>query len=135
MYQHMGTSILKTRFTLKKHIKWSLNCNKKIIVRLFYFLSTPGVFSILWCRGTGGYPKGDLVKVGYILDMKEKKTKILLYYWLPPGAYHKNLIIWIFFCLKSGECGPNFFIIKLLYRLKSYFSGWNLAKFCQKKKD
>jgi len=35
---------------------------------------------------------------GYILDMKNpKKTKILLYSWLPLQTYHKNLAIWNLF--------------------------------------
>jgi hypothetical protein len=35
----------------------------------------------------------------------EKKTRILLYSWLPTRTYHKSRVIWIFFPLKSGEFG------------------------------
>jgi hypothetical protein len=45
----------------------------------------------------------------------------------------KNLIIWNFFSLRSGEFGSIVFMKILLYRLKSYFSDQNLMKFPQKK--
>ncbi len=30
---------------------------------------------------------------GYMLDMKVRKIKIILYSWLPTGTFHKNLAI------------------------------------------
>jgi hypothetical protein len=64
---------------------------------------------ILWCIQNGDHPENNLAKFGYRLDMKvEKKNRILLCSWLRMRTYHKNLAIWIYFCSKSSEFGPNF---------------------------
>jgi len=85
--------------------------------------------------------KNDLAKFGYILpSTKVGKNRILQYYclltyWGIKNLFHKNLVIWFFFFFKSqGEFG-SFFPWKIpLYRLKSYFSGRNLAKIYHWKK-
>jgi hypothetical protein len=56
------------------------------------------------------------------LVAKAQKNRILIYSWLPTGTYHKNLVIWIFFSLKSGEFGP-FLLMKnssFVYRSKFF---------------
>ncbi len=58
----------------------------------------------------GDNPENNLAKFGYIPDMKAFfwKNRMLLYYWLPSGTYHKNLVILVLFCCfsKSCEFGP-----------------------------
>ncbi len=58
----------------------------------------------------GDNPKNNLAKFGYTPDMKAFfwKNRMLLYYWLPGGTYHTNLVILVLFCCfsKSGEFGP-----------------------------
>jgi hypothetical protein len=60
----------------------------------------------LWCSQSGDHPENNLGKFRYILDMDVgKKNRIPPYSWLYTGTYHKNLAIWNFFFLKSGEFG------------------------------
>jgi hypothetical protein len=61
----------------------------------------------------------------------EKKTWILLYSWLPTWTYHKNLVNLDFFIFWNLSNLGHFAMENSLYRLRSYFSGRNLAKFSQ----
>jgi hypothetical protein len=71
------------------------------------------------------------MKVG---KKKEKDKRIPLYSWLPIGTYHKKSSDLEFFFFKNlMNLGHFFLMIHHLYRWKSYFSGWNLAKLLQKK--
>jgi len=69
---------------------------------------------ILWHSQSGNHSKNNLAKFGYILDMKveKKKTRILLYFWLPTGTYHKNLAIWKIKVLKIWRIWVIFFYEK-----------------------
>jgi hypothetical protein len=60
---------------------------------------------------------------------KKEKKKILLYFWLWTGTHHKNLMIWNFVSFKIWRIWAVLLIKNPLYRLKSYFSCWNLANF------
>jgi len=57
----------------------------------------------------GDNPENNLAKFGYTPAMKAFfwKNRMLLYYWLPGGTYHKNLVILVLFCCfsKSGGFG------------------------------
>jgi len=65
----------------------------------------------------------------------EKKRKIFLCSQLPIGTYHKNLAIWKLFVLEIWRFLAIFSMENTLYKLKSYFSGRNLAKISPKKKN
>jgi len=51
----------------------------------------------------------------------EKKTRILLYSWLPTGPYHKNLAILGHYSVRNP-----------VYWSKSYFQVWNLTRLPEK---
>jgi hypothetical protein len=60
-----------------------------------------------------------------LIHKKVENNRILLYSWLPTRTYHKNLAIWNFVSLKSGEFGPffsnerSFLLVKIVFfRLK-----------------
>jgi hypothetical protein len=36
-------------------------------------------------------------QIGLHVDLKVEKQQNLLYFWLPTGTHHKNMVIWIFF--------------------------------------
>jgi hypothetical protein len=61
---------------------------------------------------------------------KGKNKGIFLYSWLPSGRYHRALVIWNFFNLKSGKFGPPFFSMKKIHCIgeNRIFSGPNFAK-------
>jgi len=70
------------------------------------YAPTGFVLRILWCSQSGDHPENNLAKFRYILDMEVgKKNRIPLYSWPHTGTYHKNLVIWNFLFLKSGEFG------------------------------
>ncbi len=90
----------------------------------------------MWCSQTGNDSENNFAKFGYILDMKVGKKRIFLYSWLPAGTYHKNLAIWNFFFFKIWRSWVfSFSMRNPLHRLKPYFSGRNLAKIRQQKKE
>jgi len=117
------------------HYYWVLSPNQ-----CFYFFQfcavaqltiILGIFfpPIFWYSWSDDNPRNDFARLGYMLDMKVGgKTRFLVYSWLPTGTYHQNLAIWIFF-FKIWQIQANFSMKNPLHNLKSYFSGWNFAKF------
>jgi hypothetical protein len=63
----------------------------------------------------------------------KKKNRILLYSWLPPETYHKNMAIWKLIFSEIWWIWAIFSMENPLYRWKSYFPGRNLTRFRQKK--
>ncbi len=57
-----------------------------------------------------------------------KEKWIFLYSCLPTETYCKNLVMLEFFSFELWQIWDIFFMKYPLYRLKSYFSGWNLTK-------
>ncbi len=99
------------------------------------------LLKILWCSQSGYHPGNNLAKFGYKIDMKgggggakEEKQNPFIFlatFW----KLLKDFVISNFFKFEIWQMWAIFFPMKNpLYRLKSYFSSWNLAKILQHKK-
>ncbi len=107
----------------KAHIRWGFRV--QILRNQFGLIWSklnpwvgPGfLLCILWCSQSGNHPENNLAKFCYILNMKLEikiKIRILLYFWLPPGTYNNNLVIWLFFSFKIWRIRVIFYPWKTL---------------------